>query len=50
MSAPRQVGGDPALRRSLGPEAPVVYWQLGATLEQRYDLPDQPMQGEMDPF
>src|SRR5215468_9370777 len=38
------------LRRPLKAGEPIVYWQLGATLEQRYDVPDQPMQGEMDPF
>jgi hypothetical protein len=38
------------LRRPLPAGAPVTYWQLGATAEQRYDVPDQPMQGEMDPF
>ena len=26
------------------------YWRLGPTVEQRFDLPDQPMKGEMDPF
>jgi hypothetical protein len=30
--------------------APVTYWQVGATTEVRYDLPDLPMKGEMDPF
>lgn len=38
------------LRRPLPAGAPIAYWQLGATAEQRYDVPDQPMQGEMDPF
>ncbi|UCI07125.1 hypothetical protein [Mesorhizobium sp. B1-1-8] len=38
------------LRRPLAAGNPLVYWQLGRTVEQRYDVPDQPMQGEMDPF
>ncbi|WP_245419743.1 hypothetical protein [Phyllobacterium salinisoli] len=38
------------LRRPLGEGMPVTYWQLGATAEARYDVPDQPMEGEMDPF
>ncbi|MEQ1949782.1 hypothetical protein [Mesorhizobium sp. CN2-181] len=41
---------DPFLRRPLPVGAPVIYWQLGETVERRYDVPDQPMQGEMDPF
>ncbi|MFN3722111.1 MAG: hypothetical protein ACK4VZ_03630 [Paracoccaceae bacterium] len=28
----------------------IGYWRLGATVEARFDLPDQPMKGEMDPF
>ncbi|MBO6716430.1 MAG: hypothetical protein JJ913_00595 [Rhizobiaceae bacterium] len=39
-----------ALRRPLRTGDPVVYWWLGATSEERYDVPDQPMKGEMDPF
>jgi len=39
-----------ALRRPLAAGGPVVYWRLGATAEQRYDVPDRPMKGEMDPF
>jgi hypothetical protein len=39
-----------ALRRPLMAGDPVVYWRLGATHEQRYDVADQPMKGEMDPF
>ncbi len=38
------------LRRPLGQGEPVTYWQLGQTAEARYDVPDQPMKGEMDPF
>ena len=41
---------DCTLRRPLKVGDPIVYWQLGATLEQRYDVPDAPMKGEMDPF
>jgi hypothetical protein len=41
---------DFALRRPLRPGEPVVYWQLGQTHESRYDVADQPMKGEMDPF
>ena len=44
------VKDDLFLRRPLPAGAPVTYWQLGGTVEQRYDVPDQPMQGEMDPF
>ena len=28
----------------------IRYWQLGDVAEERYDVADQPMQGEMDPF
>jgi hypothetical protein len=38
------------LRRPLSAGDPITYWRLGATIEERYDVPDQPMQGEMDPF
>ncbi len=38
------------LRRPLAAGSPIVYWLLGATSEQRYDVADQPMKGEMDPF
>jgi hypothetical protein len=48
MNAP--VERDFTLRRPLGPGEPVVYWLVGATSEQRYDVADQPMKGEMDPF
>ncbi len=41
---------DNYLRRPLAAGQPVTYWQLGATAEVRYDVADQPMQGEMDPF
>jgi hypothetical protein len=29
---------------------PIGYWRIGATTDSRYDLPDLPMQGKMDPF
>jgi hypothetical protein len=38
------------LRRPLAAGDPITTWQLGATTEARYDVPDQPMSGEMDPF
>ena len=38
------------LRRPLAAGEQVTYWHLGATAEARYDVADQPMQGEMDPF
>jgi hypothetical protein len=38
------------LRRPLAAGDPITYWQLGATAEARYDVPDQPMAGAMDPF
>ncbi|NEX45413.1 hypothetical protein [Pseudotabrizicola algicola] len=30
--------------------AALGYWRLGPTVEARFDLPDLPMKGEMDPF
>lgn len=50
MNAAGRIEGDFALRRPLAVDGPVVYWRLGATVEARYDVPDQPMKGEMDPF
>ncbi len=41
---------DYTLRRPLTAGEPVVYWHVGATAEHRYDVADQPMKGEMDPF
>ncbi|MGV8939876.1 MAG: hypothetical protein ACOH2J_22390 [Allorhizobium sp.] len=38
------------LVRPLGEGVPVTYWQIGPTAQSRYDVPDQPMKGEMDPF
>lgn len=41
---------DAVLDRPLGAGEPVAYWRLGVTQETRYDVADQPMKGEMDPF
>lgn len=49
-SAPAQIEFQHALRRPLAAGAPVTYWRIGGTAEARYDVPDQPMKGEMDPF
>ena len=38
------------LKKSLVPGQAIGYWQLGAIAEERFDVPDQPMKGEMDPF
>ena len=38
------------MKKSLNAGQPVRYWQLGALMEERFDTPDQPMKGEMDPF
>ncbi len=38
------------VRTPLSPGQPVAHWQFGATQVSRYDVADQPMQGEMDPF
>lgn len=38
------------LRRPLTHGSPIAYWQVSPTVEMRYDVPDQPMSGEMDPF
>ncbi|WP_206079130.1 hypothetical protein [Allomesorhizobium camelthorni] len=50
MNAAGRIEADFALRRPLEAGGQVVYWRLGATSEHRYDVPDQPMKGEMDPF
>lgn len=50
MNAATQTEPHRALRRPLGAGDPLVYWRLGAVHEARYDIADQPMQGEMDPF
>ncbi|WP_279480139.1 hypothetical protein [Aureimonas sp. SK2] len=38
------------LRRALRAGGPIAHWQIGTAGETRYDVPDQPMSGEMDPF
>lgn len=38
------------LERPLGRGEPLTYWRLGVTAEERYDVADQPMSGDMDPF
>lgn len=36
--------------RPVGPGDPITYWALGDTAHWRYDTPDCPMPGEMDPL
>lgn len=38
------------LRIPLHPGAAIGHWRLGRLHEERYDVPDQPMEGRMDPF
>ncbi len=38
------------LSHDLTPGGPIGYWRVGDTVDTRFDLPDLPMQGEMDPF
>jgi hypothetical protein len=38
------------MRKPLSDGDAVRYWQLGTIAQERFDVPDQPMQGEMDPF
>ncbi len=38
------------LSTPLVPGSPLIHWQVGATVETRYDVANQPMKGEMDPF
>lgn len=39
-----------AMERPLELGNPITYWQLGDTFQARFDVPDCPMPGEMDPF
>ena len=39
-----------SLDKTLRPGEAIRYWQIGALQEDRFDTPDTPMQGEMDPF
>ena len=50
MNANTPPAVDTYLRRPLATGAPITYWQVGVTTEGRYDVADQPMHGEMDPF
>jgi hypothetical protein len=38
------------MRKDLAGGQAIRYWQLGTIAEERFDVPDQPMKGEMDPF
>lgn len=38
------------LTRPVAPGTPITLWTLSTTHESRYDVADQPMSGEMDPF
>ncbi len=38
------------MKKDLPAGEAIRYWQLGAIAEERFDVPDQPMKGEMDPF
>lgn len=50
MNLRAKIDADNALRRPLTAGGQIVYWRLGATHGARYDVADQPMKGEMDPF
>jgi hypothetical protein len=50
MNTAGGIEGNFALKRPLPVGGQVLYWRLGATSERRYDVPNQPMLGEMDPF
>ena len=38
------------MNRKLNAGDAIRYWQLGTIAEERFDVPDAPMKGEMDPF
>lgn len=38
------------MKKALGSGEAIRYWQLGTVAEERFDVPDAPMKGEMDPF
>jgi hypothetical protein len=44
------MSGSRRLVRPVRPGEAIRYWQLGGTAAERFDVPDAPMQGEMDPF
>ncbi len=50
MTTPVRSAAANELRRPLQPGEPICYWQLSGITEQRYDVADIPMGGEMDPF
>jgi len=50
MDQAGQINTDILLGRSIAPGMALTYWQLGESVETGYDLPDQPMLGEMDPL
>lgn len=45
-----EAGPATALRTPLAADDAIRYWQLGPIREERFDVPDAPMKGEMDPF
>jgi len=50
MNGAPERGEQHFLRSPIEAGEPVRYWQMSALVEQRFDVPDAPMQGEMDPF
>ena len=38
------------MKKALNAGDAIRYWQLGSVAEERFDVPDVPMKGEMDPF
>ena len=38
------------LKKLLKPGEAIRHWQLGGIAQERFDVPDAPMKGEMDPF
>ncbi|MFN7023109.1 MAG: hypothetical protein ACK4QP_01000, partial [Pseudorhizobium sp.] len=38
------------MQKKLNAGDPIRYWQIGPVAEERFDVPDAPMKGEMDPF
>ena len=49
-AAQQMPGAGFVLHRLLEAGQPVTYWRLGKIAQARYDVADQPMKGEMDPF
>ncbi len=50
MATARHDTSSDYLRRPLPAGDAVRYWQVGDVIEQRFDVADTPMHGEMDPF